>query len=90
MADATAGLEVGLYISNAGAESGGHSFLDTPLPTIMGLIARNVLTLTAACHHFRPGHAGAQTRRRGAEWGPAPAWGVSPAWPPMLRARRMC
>jgi short-subunit dehydrogenase len=62
MADATAGLEVGLYISNAGAEAGGHSFLDTPLPTIMGLIARNVLTLTAACHHF--GHA-MRARKRG-------------------------
>ncbi|MEI9984756.1 MAG: SDR family NAD(P)-dependent oxidoreductase [Aliidongia sp.] len=52
MAQATEGLEVGLYISNAGAESGGHHFLDTPLETIHQLIARNVLTVADACHHF--------------------------------------
>ncbi len=52
MAHATEGLEVGLYISNAGAESGGHAFLDTPLDTVYGLIARNCLTVSAACHHF--------------------------------------
>ena len=52
MIDATAGLEVGLYISNAGAEKGGAAFLDTELETIFGLIARNVMTVTAACHHF--------------------------------------
>jgi len=52
MAEATDGLEVGLYISNAGAESGGRAFLDTPLPTLLELIGRNVITLTAACHHF--------------------------------------
>jgi short-subunit dehydrogenase len=52
MAHATDGLKVGLYVSNAGAESGGHAFLDTPLDTIYGLIARNCLTVAAACHHF--------------------------------------
>jgi uncharacterized protein len=52
MAEATSDLEVGLYISNAGAESGGHDFLDTPLQTMRDLIARNVLTVIAACHHF--------------------------------------
>jgi len=52
MAAATEGLEVGLYVSNAGAESGGHSFLDTPLETILGLITRNCLTVAQACHHF--------------------------------------
>lgn len=60
MADATEGLEIGLYVANAGAESGGHAFLDTPLATIDGLIARNVLTTVAACHHF-----GALMRARG-------------------------
>jgi len=52
MARATEGLQVGLYISNAGAEFGGHAFLDTPLTTINELIARNCLTVAAACHHF--------------------------------------
>jgi short-subunit dehydrogenase len=52
MIAATEKLEVGLYVSNAGAEKGGHTFLDTPLETLFGLIARNVLTVTAACHHF--------------------------------------
>jgi short-subunit dehydrogenase len=52
MAAAADGLEVGLYISNAGAEKGGHRFLDTPLETTNSLIARNVITVAAACHHF--------------------------------------
>jgi short-subunit dehydrogenase len=52
MAEAAEGLEVGLYVSNAGAESGGPQFLDTPLETIRDLIGRNVLTLVDACHHF--------------------------------------
>ncbi|MDB5687554.1 MAG: short-chain dehydrogenase [Rhizorhabdus sp.] len=52
MAEATQDLEVGLYVSNAGAESGGHHFLDTPLETMRELVGRNVLTVIAACHHF--------------------------------------
>jgi len=55
MAKATADLEVGLYVSNAGAEKGGHQFLDTPLQTMRELIARNVLTVVEACHHFGQG-----------------------------------
>ncbi len=52
IAQAVDDKEVGLYISNAGAEKGGHGFLDTPLDTIHGLIARNVLTVADACHIF--------------------------------------
>lgn len=52
MAQAAEGLEVGLYVSNAGAESGGAHFCDTPLDAISHLIARNVTTVTEACHHF--------------------------------------
>lgn len=52
MAAATEGLEVGLYISNAGAESGGHGFLDTPLAALRDLVGRNVLTVIGACHHY--------------------------------------
>jgi short-subunit dehydrogenase len=55
MAEATADLEVGLYVSNAGAEKGGHMFLDTPLTTMHELIARNILTVIEACHHFGQG-----------------------------------
>ncbi len=52
MAEATKGLEVGLYVSNAGSEDGGHFFLDTPIENMRNLIARNVLTVMDACHHF--------------------------------------
>src|SRR3546814_18107876 len=52
MAAAAEGLEVGLYVANAGSESGGHGFLDTPIETIRELIARNGLTTTEALHIF--------------------------------------
>lgn len=52
MAKATAGLEVGLYVSNAGAESGGHGFLDTPFAALRDLVGRNVLTVIGACQHY--------------------------------------
>ena len=52
MADAAAGLEVGLYIHNAGVESGGNHFLDTPVTAMHALIARNVTTVAEACLMF--------------------------------------
>ncbi len=52
MAAATTGIEVGLYVSNAGAESGGHGFLDTPFAALRDLVGRNVLTVIGACQHF--------------------------------------
>src|SRR3546814_2212818 len=52
MAAAAEGLEVGLYVANAGSESGGHGFLDTQIETIRELIARNVLTTTEDLHIF--------------------------------------
>jgi short-subunit dehydrogenase len=55
MAEATKDLEVGLYVSNAGSENGGQMFLDTPLQTMRELVARNVLTVIEACHHFGQG-----------------------------------
>jgi short-subunit dehydrogenase len=60
MAAACAELDVGLYVSNAGAESGGKHFLDTPLATIHDLVARNVTTVIEACHYF-----GGKMRARG-------------------------
>jgi short-subunit dehydrogenase len=62
MGDAADGLEVGLYISNAGSESGGRHFLDQPMGEMRDLITRNVLTVVEACYHFaRP----MRERRRG-------------------------
>jgi len=49
---ASEGLEVGLYISNAGADSGGGPFLDNSLEQIHGLIARNVTAVADAVHQF--------------------------------------
>ena len=49
---ATAGLEVGLFISNAGADTAGKAFLDAPVETWLGLIDRNVRCVTALCHQF--------------------------------------
>src|SRR5208282_2066078 len=40
------GLEVGLFISNAGSDTNGSRFLDAPFEAWRELIQRNVLTLT--------------------------------------------
>ena len=61
IAQAAEGLEVGLYVANAGANQGrGSDFLDTDYAEIKDLIARNILTVSASCHHF-----GAKMRARG-------------------------
>lgn len=52
MADAVADKEVGLYISNAGADSGAGPFLDADLAVHRQLIALNILTVTEACYLF--------------------------------------
>jgi len=44
--------EVGLYVSNAGADPSGAHFLDPPIQAWRELIQRNVVTLTEACHGF--------------------------------------
>jgi short-subunit dehydrogenase len=44
--------EVGLYISNAGADPYGSRFLDTGIDDWVGLINRNVHTVVRCCHHF--------------------------------------
>jgi short-subunit dehydrogenase len=46
------GLEVGLYISNAGADTNGHAFLDAPLQAWRDLINRNVTNLVEAVYGF--------------------------------------
>lgn len=59
---ATQDLEVGFFVSNAGAYWDGKPFLDSPIEAWQALINRNVRTLTATCHLF----AGPmRARRRG-------------------------
>ena len=56
----TAGLEVGLFIYNAGLEGGHGLFVDRPLEAAMQIIRLNVVGPTALCHHF-----GGAMRQRG-------------------------
>lgn len=44
--------EVGLFISNAGADTNGALFLDNDLARWEELVQRNVMTTMRACHHF--------------------------------------
>jgi uncharacterized protein len=49
---AAAPHEVGLYVSNAGADPTGAHFLDQPIQAWRELIQRNIVTLTESCHGF--------------------------------------
>lgn len=54
--------EVGLYVSNAGADPNGSRFLDRDAQAWVDLVERNVMTTLKCCHHFaRP----MRERRRG-------------------------
>jgi short-subunit dehydrogenase len=44
--------EVGLFVSNAGADPNGSRFLDKPLQTWVDLVQRNVMSVVQCCHHF--------------------------------------
>jgi short-subunit dehydrogenase len=44
--------EVGLFVSNAGADPNGSRFLDKPADAWLDLARRNVMTVLACCHHF--------------------------------------
>ncbi len=60
--EVAAGRQVGLLISNAGADSIGSLFLDGDLASWESLVMRNVITVMRSCHHFgKPMRA----RRRG-------------------------
>ena len=59
---AAAGLEVGLLVTNAGADTTGKSFLDAPLDVWRSLVQRNVLAVTELVHGFA---APMRERRRG-------------------------
>jgi short-subunit dehydrogenase len=44
--------EVGLYVSNAGADTNGARFLDRDLDTWLDHVRLNVITTMSCCHHF--------------------------------------
>jgi uncharacterized protein len=46
------GREVGLFVSNAGADANGSMFFDGDLANWDALVLRNVTTVLRACHHF--------------------------------------
>jgi short-subunit dehydrogenase len=52
MRAAAADLEIGLYVSNAGADSSGMRFLDAPLDKWHGLLNMNVRTVMDAVYFF--------------------------------------
>jgi short-subunit dehydrogenase len=52
--------EVGLFVSNAGADPNGSLFLDADIERWIALLNINVTTLLRCCHHF-----GAAMRQRG-------------------------
>jgi short-subunit dehydrogenase len=54
--------EVGLFVSNAGADPNGSHFLDKDVGAWLDLIGRNILTSVRCCHFFG---AGMRERRRG-------------------------
>jgi short-subunit dehydrogenase len=52
MVEATADLDVGLYISNAGTDGAGNSFLASPVQRSQDLLKMNAVTLIDAVHGF--------------------------------------
>ncbi len=52
LASATADLEVGLVVFNAGADAHGTTFLEQPIDDLRGLIRRNCTTVMETCHRF--------------------------------------
>jgi uncharacterized protein len=52
VAEAVGARDVGLYVSNAGADPHGSRFLDLDLEKWQGLVNRNVTNLMRCCHKF--------------------------------------
>jgi short-subunit dehydrogenase len=74
LAAATADLEVGLLVYNAGADPNASRFLDRPVEVWQGLLARNCATVVGAVHHFaglmaERGRGGVVLVSSGAAWG---------------------
>lgn len=62
IAEAAGGREVGLYVSNAGADPNGARFLSRDIDVWLNLIQRNIVTMVQCCHHFG---SAMQTRGKG-------------------------
>ncbi|MET0270756.1 MAG: SDR family NAD(P)-dependent oxidoreductase [Sphingomonas sp.] len=50
--DAVGAREVGLFVSNAGADPNGARFLDRAAAAWIDLVQRNAITMMRCCHHF--------------------------------------
>jgi uncharacterized protein len=50
--DAVGEREIGLFVSNAGADPNGARFLDRDVEVWMQLVQRNAITMMQCCHHF--------------------------------------
>jgi uncharacterized protein len=73
LADATADLDVGLLVYNAGADPHLSRFLEKPVEVWQGMVARNCGTVVGATHHFgglmvEQGHGGIVLVTSGAAW----------------------
>jgi uncharacterized protein len=73
LAAATADLEIGLLVYNAGADPYMSRFFDKPAETWHALLARNCTTVLGAVHHFggrmvERGHGGIALVTSGAAW----------------------
>lgn len=60
IAETVGNREVGLYLSNAGADPNGSHFLDKEFEAWRSLVSRNILTSMQCCHYF-----GRKMRERG-------------------------
>ncbi|MGW3283435.1 SDR family NAD(P)-dependent oxidoreductase [Streptomyces sp. NPDC001002] len=70
---ATADLEIGLFVYNAGSDDSTDDFLDRELPAHLNLVRRNCVTVLEAVHHFGApmadrGHGGVVLVTSGAAW----------------------
>ncbi|MFF5010470.1 SDR family NAD(P)-dependent oxidoreductase [Streptomyces phaeochromogenes] len=79
--DLTSDLDVGLYISNAGADPRGAYFLDCPIGDWLGMLQRNTATVMGSCHRFatamkRRGRGGILIMASGAGLGGGPRLAV--------------
>ncbi len=50
--DAAEGLEIGLFVANAGADTNGSTFLDAEYGAWEDLLTRNVMTISRCAYHF--------------------------------------
>ena len=50
--DATAGLDVGMVMYNAGADPNFEPFLDNPVDVALAMVQRNCIVPMQMCHHF--------------------------------------